>query len=57
MAPGMITISALGLADNGAAAQTIAAPVALGAPQTWTINGTQPLTVSGGDQRGHEHGA
>ena len=30
----------------------IAAPVALGAAQTWTVNGTNPLT--GG--RGHQHG-
>ena len=36
-----------GLTDNGAAAHTIAAPVALGTAQTWTVNGANPLTVGG----------
>jgi fibronectin-binding autotransporter adhesin len=36
-----------GLTDDGAAAHTISAPMALGTAQTWTINGTNPLTVSG----------
>ena len=32
-------VSSAGLSDNGAAAHTIAAPMALGTAQTWTVSG------------------
>jgi fibronectin-binding autotransporter adhesin len=45
---GLLTLgNTAGLTDDGAAAHTISAPVALGTAQTWTVNGTNPLTVSG----------
>src|SRR4051794_20592615 len=45
-----LTIGAGGItnnASNAAALNTISANVSLGAPQTWTNNSTNPLTVSG----------
>ena len=36
-----------GITDSAATAQAINVPVALGAAQTWTVNGAAPLSVGG----------
>ncbi len=42
-----LTIGSGGITDNGLSAETLSAPVQLGASQTWVNNTANPLTVSG----------
>jgi autotransporter-associated beta strand protein len=43
----LVGSAGVGLSDNGAAAHTINAPLALAALQTWNVSGANPLTVTG----------